>query len=517
MKITLIGGHQDLMGQLGQIEQFSNAETNCITEADFQSKPNHNSAHDDLLIIGPQCEFPIKIAQLAFAQRKKGQVKWIISTKEHYKRIGQEVLIAPFMSNVHVFELSPEFKENVAVEFVRLAQKMNYKKMVGSVKSSLITPSQEGFNQQVVLGHLLEKAAIGVLLLDSKYHITASNMFASHLLSIPVEELKGKSIDDLLVSDSSGNIRHVLDNIHSKPDAGPGLEVTYTSPSDDVCYFMVTCGALEPDGYILTFTDITEETNAKSQLEKFNNELEEEVQRRTLDLQRKNKELEQFAYITSHDLQEPLRTISSFIDVLKKNYGDHIDEDGKKSMRFIFEAADRMSLQIFGLLKLYRFGRQKTPVPVNIQKIVEDLGATLMAQVEDPPMKLEATDLPEIICYEDEVRELFFQLLTNAIKFRRRGQELTVSVTSSRKGDSWKFQVTDNGIGIEQRHQERIFTIFQRLHSRKDYEGIGIGLAYCKRIVELHGGQIWIEPAMGFGTVVNFTLSTNLTVGGSGH
>ncbi len=237
-----------------------------------------------------------------------------------------------------------------------------------------------------------------------------------------------------------------------------------------------------------------------------------EIHLQSLELESKNKELEQFAYIASHDLQEPLNTISSFINLITEDYGDSFDDVGKESLIFIQDASVRMKNLIDALLRYSRLGRSREFSDVDCNTILDELQKDLKIRIEDSGAQIITEDLPVVTGSTIEIRLLFQNLISNGIKFRAAGVTPKISISSHKKTnteeskDYWEFSVKDNGIGIPDQHKERIFAIFQRLHSREDYEGTGIGLAHCKKIVESHGGEIWLESTEGKGSIFYFTI-----------
>ncbi len=230
-------------------------------------------------------------------------------------------------------------------------------------------------------------------------------------------------------------------------------------------------------------------------------------------LEAKNKELEQFAYIASHDLQEPLNTISSFIDLLAEDYKESFDDVGKESLNFIKDASVRMKKLIDALLEYSRLGRSKDYTSVDCNTVIFELKNDLKNRIERTGAKINVKDLPVVKGAEIELRLLFQNLISNGIKFCHADVTPEVTINCIKKEDPenisnefWEFSVKDNGIGIPKKHQERIFAIFQRLHSRDQYEGTGIGLAHCKKIVESHGGTIWLSSNEEEGTTFYFTI-----------
>ncbi|MEW7290661.1 YfiR/HmsC family protein [Aquimarina sp. 2304DJ70-9] len=237
------------------------------------------------------------------------------------------------------------------------------------------------------------------------------------------------------------------------------------------------------------------------------------IYEQSVELEAKNKELEQFAYIASHDLQEPLNTISSFIGLIAEDYGDSFDEVGKESLTFIKDASIRMKKLIDALLEYSRLGRSKDYSNVDCNSIFKELAADLKSIIEQTGAKIDVNNLPIVKGSEVELRLLFQNLISNAIKFREPNSIPEIDISCTKKKGSkdisngfWEFSIRDNGIGIPEQHKERIFAIFQRLHSREQYQGTGIGLAHCKKIVESHGGTIWLESQEGKGSTFYFTI-----------
>jgi len=238
-----------------------------------------------------------------------------------------------------------------------------------------------------------------------------------------------------------------------------------------------------------------------------NTTLERKVQQRTSELERKNKELEQFAYVASHDLQEPLRTTTGFVEALRKQYKGMLDEHADRYLDYIAQSSDRMKTLIKDLLDYSRIGREKQFVPVNCNVLLTEVLCDLDTVIRESQAVIEVGELPVVNAFPTELKLLFQNLISNSIKFRSRGIPPSIRVEVLPRNGYWKFSVQDNGIGIDPSHQDRIFIIFQRLHNRDVYEGSGIGLAHCKKIVELHGGEIWVESAAGKGSTFFFTIA----------
>ncbi len=224
----------------------------------------------------------------------------------------------------------------------------------------------------------------------------------------------------------------------------------------------------------------------------------------------KNKELEQFTYIASHDLQEPLRTVANYVQVFKEDYLPQLDENAQAYLNAIQDATERMKMLVKALLGFSRLGRDKKLTYVNTKQLINEVIADLKTMINSEQATLEIGEMPQLYAYEIELRQLFQNLISNAIKFRKKNVAPHIIIRSEKKNKTWQFAITDNGIGIETKYFNKVFNIFQRLHFNEEYEGNGIGLANCKKIVELHQGKIWIESEFGQGTTFYFIIA-NIT------
>jgi len=249
-------------------------------------------------------------------------------------------------------------------------------------------------------------------------------------------------------------------------------------------------------------------------LHELNKGLERRVQERTRELEhilslvkRKNEELEQFAYIASHDLQEPLRTTSSYVALLSKEIRHQLEGRPLLYLEHITQSAERMRALITGLLEYSRIGKEKQKARVDCNQLIAELLTDLDTIIKETGAVISVPPLPVIQAYPNELRQLFQNLITNALKFRRKERVPEITIAAEEGNTHWKFSVKDNGIGIEPEFFQKIFVIFQRLHTRKEFEGNGIGLAHCKKIAELHEGSIWVESEPGDGSVFYVTVN----------
>ncbi|CAM5310871.1 histidine kinase OS=Streptomyces microflavus OX=1919 GN=HUT09_31715 PE=4 SV=1 [Streptomyces microflavus] len=228
----------------------------------------------------------------------------------------------------------------------------------------------------------------------------------------------------------------------------------------------------------------------------------------TEELRRSNSELEQFAYVASHDLQEPLRKVASFCQLLEKRYGQELDDRGKQYIAFAVDGAKRMQVLINDLLTFSRVGRvHDSWKPVDLGKALDRALGNLTLAVEESGAVVERPEtLPELVGDSTALTMVWQNLIGNAVKFRREDVECRITVDCLREDGDWHLTVSDNGIGIAPEFADKVFVIFQRLHARDEYEGTGIGLALCRKIIEFHGGRIWLDAGAGEGTRIHFTL-----------
>lgn len=227
---------------------------------------------------------------------------------------------------------------------------------------------------------------------------------------------------------------------------------------------------------------------------------------RSQELARSNAELEQMAYVASHDLQEPLRMVASYLQLLEQRYGGRLDADAHEFIEFAVDGAKRMQALIDDLLSYSRVGTKAKPLQAtDCDAVMKMALQSLRMAIEESGAQIQCAPLPKVKGDAAQLAQLFQNLLANAIKFRGE-QTPRIEVRVAPEEEFWRFEVQDNGIGIAPEYFERIFVMFQRLHNRSKYPGTGIGLAICKKIVERHGGRIWVESAPGPGVVFKFTL-----------
>ncbi len=269
-------------------------------------------------------------------------------------------------------------------------------------------------------------------------------------------------------------------------------------------------------GAVNVLVDITERKESEQKIRDMNQTLESLVAVRTAELLRsnevlaeRNRELEQFASVTSHDLQEPLRAITSFLQLLARRYGDGLDATGRELIEHAVDGADRMHQLIQGLLAFTRAGQRKMQIErIDMNELVAAVLRDLSGIIDEADAQVTVGRLPMVRGDSTAIRQVMQNLVSNALKFRRPGDPVRIAIRAepATDGERTVFTVWDDGIGLDMEHADRVFEVFQRLHAPDRYPGTGIGLAICKRIVERHGGRIWVESAEGEGATFRFSI-----------
>ncbi|MFK7906557.1 MAG: ATP-binding protein [Chitinophagales bacterium] len=239
--------------------------------------------------------------------------------------------------------------------------------------------------------------------------------------------------------------------------------------------------------------------------EKRNTDALEEIRQSNIQLQNKNEQLENLIYVTSHDLQEPLRNIRNMANLVVQTVKND-DEQTKQSIQFLNDSTDRMSNMIESIMKYAKIGHEQAPEWVDVDALLHEVKLDLGLQIKETNTVIEYEKIPKILAYRSELRSLIQNLLSNAIKFRHADRNPIIKISYEKSEDCYTFGVVDNGIGVDKKHSDTIFQMFKRLHTQRKYNGTGIGLAHCKKVVELHEGDIWVESNKPNGSIFYFTI-----------
>jgi PAS domain S-box-containing protein len=367
------------------------------------------------------------------------------------------------------------------------------------VSGDAIKDQEDRFSKMIA-----EISDYAIIMLDSRGHILNWNKGAQDIKGYLPEEIIGQNFRVFYsAEDQAVEVPESL--IDTAATAGRAQAEGWRIRKDGSKFWgSITITAIhDEEGQVIGFSKVTRDLTDKL--------LAEQKQLQYIaDLDQKNKELEQFTYIASHDLQEPLRTISSFNRLLKEMYGEQLDEHANMFTDVIEQSATRMTDLIRGLLDYSRIGFQKDVVEVDCTTLLNNTELDFFKLIEETETQLIYPRLPVIRGYATELIQLFQNIISNGIKYRAKDRRPIIAINFREDEVKWVFQISDNGIGMDPRYIHKIFLIFQRLHTRDEYQGSGIGLANCKKIVELHKGDIWVESVPGVGSQFYFSISKNI-------
>jgi PAS domain S-box-containing protein len=372
--------------------------------------------------------------------------------------------------------------------------------------TELKSKERELASKTALLETTLDSMSQGLSVFDAELKLTAHNRRFLELFGLPEALARpGTGFADLVRFDAAQgewSAEEVEAHVAERVALAAGAEKHRVERSRrDGTVLEIVAHPMPGGGLVSTHTDITEQRRAARQLAEHARELE-----------RSNAELEQFAYVASHDLQEPLRMVASYCQLLQRRYKGKLDGDADEFIGFAVEGATRMQRMINELLNYSRVGRRSASfAPVAAAEVVEEAVGNLRAAIEEAAAEIEIGALPTIVGDAALLQQLFQNLVANALKFRRDDAAPKVSIGAAREGGSWVFAVADNGIGIEGEYLDRIFLLFQRLHERTKYPGTGIGLAVCKKVAEHHGGRIWVESEPGRGSTFKIAIPDGRT------
>jgi PAS domain S-box-containing protein len=356
----------------------------------------------------------------------------------------------------------------------------------------------------------LATMADGIVIAALDETVTDCNEATLRLTQRSREEILGKPFEDLLSPEFRSLIpdarKFLVGAVLARTEPSRGKKETVRTDSQllrkngetvdiEANISTIEDASGQPAELLIVARDVTERKQMEFQLDSS-----------LADLQRSNAELEQFAYVTSHDLQEPLRMITSYIQIIEEDYKGKLDADADQYIAFAVEGAKRMHTLVNDLLAYSRVGtRGESFMPISLNNVLSAATANLDVAIEESHAVVTHDRLPTVLGDESQLIQLFQNLLGNAIKFRSDVPPI-IHVGVEQTKDGWEFSVHDNGIGIDMKYAERIFAVFQRLHAREEYPGTGIGLAVVKKIVERHGGRTWAESEPANGSTFYFTL-----------
>ena len=380
----------------------------------------------------------------------------------------------------------------------------NLEQLIAERSDALIKAMEKLKKNEEKFRNLLESAPDAIVIVNKEGVIQLVNAQTEKIFGYKKEELLGQKVEILIPQRFVANHSHHRTDFFASPKArnmGAGLELFGKKKDGKELPVEISLSPLETEEGILVSAAIRDVTDRKK--------AEENLRILNEQLVRSNSELEQFAYVASHDLQEPLRMVSSFLQLLEKKYKPKLDETAAQYIHFAVDGADRMKVLIKDLLAFSRVGSTKQELElVDIAKVVEDTKSVLRMAIEEKGAIIRSGPLPALNADSLMISQIFQNLVGNAIKYTGT-EKPVVEIGYSETDNHWLFSVKDNGIGIAPKYFDKIFVVFQRLHTKSSYSGTGIGLAICKKIAEKHGGKIWVESSEGKGSTFYFTISKN--------
>jgi PAS domain S-box-containing protein len=352
------------------------------------------------------------------------------------------------------------------------------------------------------LAAIIDSSEEAILSKNLSGTILSWNQGAERLFGYTAAEVIGKPITMIVPADRQ---REVYDSLREIGEGRSVIRIETIRRQKDGSLVDVSL-SLSPirdgRGRITSASSIAHDISARKRVER-------ELARKAEELAISNRDLEQFAYVASHDLQEPLRMVSAYVQLLAERYRGKLDASADQYIAYAVDGATRMQTLIHDLLAFSRVGRHDIERRmINCDDVVAEAAKNLQAAILEFGAVLDLCQLPKILANRSQLVQIFQNLIGNAIKFHSQAKP-TISVSAEKRGDDWLFSVADNGIGIAEEHRDRIFEAFQRLHARTEYPGNGIGLSICKKIVEMHGGRIWVESEVGRGSTFKFALSAS--------
>jgi PAS domain S-box-containing protein len=364
-----------------------------------------------------------------------------------------------------------------------------------------ITGQRKADETRAMLAAIVETSDASIIGETLDGEIVAWNPGAERMYGYTSKEAIGGAISMLIPPDRSNEESDMLGRIRTGERVPPYETARMTQGGKRIDVWLAASPIRDAGGRVIGTSRISRDiTRIK--------EIEQEVKRKADELAQSNAELERFAYIASHDLQEPLRMVTSYTQLLAKRYAGKLDKEADEYIAFAVDGSNRMRALINDILAYSRIGTRGKPFePTSVQTVLDDAIGNLENAIKESGAVITHTSLPTVLVDGSQLVQVFQNLIGNAIKFRREDPP-RVHVSAEQTGTEWVFSVHDNGIGIDSKYFDRLFVMFQRLHGRSDYPGTGIGLALSKKIVERHGGRIWVESKLGEDSTFHFTIPT---------
>ena len=415
----------------------------------------------------------------------KQQVEWI----DEYKKEGKDIYV--------LRRFYPVFIDDIFYYVI------GYGIDVSELKRAQNTVISNEDRNQMILNSALD----AVIIIDTDNRITFWNAKAEIIFGWKSEEVLGKIMSDVIIPKRYRKKHEKGMKNHVKGFGGTIvngiIEFPALNKNNEELPIEFSILPIYDKGTIINYCSFIRDITSRK-------EKEDQVELQNKTLQNKNSELEQFTYITSHDLQEPLLTLTSFSKLLLDEYSQDLNDEAKLYVDFINKSAFRMRALVSGLMEYGRIGKRDEAKEIDCNQVIKDVLTDLFVTITNTKTEIEVGELPKIRGYETYIRLLFQNLISNAIKFNTENSRPKIVIKGSEMETEYKFSIEDNGIGIDEKYIDQVFMIFKRLNNDSLYKGYGIGLAHCKKIVDLHNGEIHVKSKLGSGSTFIFTISKKL-------
>lgn len=483
----------------------------------------------DLLVLGADLPNPVRIAQQACTLRDPLAVL-ILCPPAHAGRLAEAIRFSPFLGTAVACGVLDD-REALAVRFREMAeqarQQSRYARMLEAAHARMPARTAAQPASMIYLDRLLEHAPVGVVVLNVQEHIQAWNRQAALIFDTEEDAALGRSLYTFFADRERDRLQQLIVHAGTDGDRPPATTFERTLADGRTQFIDVTATRLPVRngmiGTMLIFQDITSRVEAEQEARRLQQETavaharaEQAEQLKALNaiLEQRNRELQEFAYVASHDLQEPLRKIHAFADLLWEDYHEQINEEGRHFLERMQHAARRMSRLLSDLLTYSRIATRAQPYQqLDLNRTLAEVCSDLELQIAEVGGTVHTEPLPSIEADPTQMHQLFQNLISNALKFHRENVPPVVHVAgrlapadAPGAAPVCRITVQDNGIGFDEKYLDRIFTPFQRLHGRGAYPGTGMGLAICRRIIERHQGHLTADSTPGAGTTFIVTL-----------
>lgn len=466
-------------------------------------------------VVGSDVEDPVQSAQRLHSIEKDAKIILLRDSEKKKSILKEAIRYSPFIGmNVYCLDRSNESDLDKLSGILQDSMNaVKYRSIIAETNSQIPSSSPTQFHTQSInhqfINKLMDIAPIGIAIINRKGEILGWNKEATSIFNRNESQVLGHPFSQLFHSPENNKLEKYFQLVFQNQNSAKTLDLKRKNEDSSQQFLNIKASLFTQTDKLETvlitvIKDVTGRKLAEMKLQKVNRSLKD----KSKVLEASNAELEQFAYVASHDLQEPLRMITGFLNRLEMKYDPILDEKGKQYIHFAVDGAQRMRQIILDLLDFSRVGRiDMERMKIDVNQVLEKVLSLNKNIITESRAIIETEgELPVIDAAEGPMHQLFQNLLSNALKYQEKGKQPVVTISCKEDDKYWQFSVTDNGIGINSEYFDKIFIIFKRLHGNDEYSGTGLGLAICKKIVEGHGGDIWVESKEGEGSTFFFTV-----------